>query len=84
MPDSCFSFCRSYGYIIEDTFLSSTKVIELGNFSCGRFIVVFSDLICIFAMWNYFSFPPIFHFDHGSGEFFFLDTKLQNYQLFDE
>ena len=43
-------------HIIEDTFLSSTKVIELDYFSCGRFIVVSQDTTaCVF------SFPKILH-----------------------
>ena len=46
-------------HIIEDTFLSSTKVIELDNFSCGRFIVVGQDTtVCVF------SFPKILHTIH--------------------
>ena len=46
-------------HIIEDTFLSSTKVIELDNFSCGRFIVVSQDTtVCVF------SFPKIQHTVH--------------------
>ena len=45
--------------IIEDTFLSSAKVIELDNFSCGRFIVVSQDtMVCVF------SFPKILHTIH--------------------
>ena len=43
-------------HIIEDTLLSSTKGIELDNFSCGRFIVVSEDTtVCVF------SFPMIQH-----------------------
>ena len=46
-------------HIIEDTFFSSTKVIELDNFSCGRFIVVSQDTtVCVF------SFPKILHTIH--------------------
>ena len=46
-------------HIIEDTFLSSAKVIELDNFSCGRFIVVGQDTtVCVF------SFPKIMHTIH--------------------
>ena len=46
-------------HIIEDTFLSSSKVIELDNFSCGRFIVVSQDTtVCVF------SFPKILHTIH--------------------
>ena len=45
--------------IIKDTFLSSTKVIELDNFSYGRFIVVSQDTtVCVF------SFPKILHTIH--------------------
>ncbi|CRH73615.1 Uncharacterised protein [Chlamydia trachomatis] len=46
-------------HIIEDTFLSSTKVIELDNFSCGRIIVVSRDTT-VFV----FSFPKILHAIH--------------------
>ena len=47
-------------YIIEYTFLSSTKVIELDNFSCGRFIVVSQDTtVCVF------SFPKVLHTIHS-------------------
>ena len=46
-------------HIIEDTFLSSAKIIELDNFSCGRFIVVGQDTtVCVF------SFPKILHTIH--------------------
>ena len=46
-------------HIIEDTFLSSTKVIELDNFSYGRFIVVSQDTtVCVF------SFPKILYTIH--------------------
>ena len=46
-------------HIIKDTFLSSTKVIELDNFSYGRFIVVSQDTtVCVF------SFPKILHTIH--------------------
>ena len=46
-------------HIIEDTFLSSTKVIELDNFSYGRIIVVSQDTtVCVF------SFPKILHTIH--------------------
>ena len=46
-------------HIIEDTFLSSTKVIELDYFSCGRFIVVSQDTtVCVF------SFPKILYTIH--------------------
>ena len=46
-------------HIIEDTFLSSTNVIELDNFSCGRFIFVSQDTtVCVF------SFPKIQHTIH--------------------
>ena len=46
-------------HIIEDTFLSSTKVIELDYFSCGSFIVVSQDTtVCVF------SFPKILHTVH--------------------
>ena len=46
-------------HIIEDTFLSSTKVIELENLSCGRFIVVSQyTMVCVF------SFPKILHTIH--------------------
>ena len=50
---------ESIVHIIEDTFLSSTKVIELDNFSYGRFIVVSQDTtVCVF------SFPKILHTIH--------------------
>ena len=43
-------------HIIEYTFLSSTKVRELDNFSCGRFIVVSQDTtVCVF------SYPRVLH-----------------------
>ena len=46
-------------HIIEDTFLFSTKVIELDNFSYGRIIVVSQDTtVCVF------SFPKILHTIH--------------------
>ena len=46
-------------HIIEDTFLSSTKVIEPDNFSYGRIIVVSQDTtVCVF------SFPKILHTIH--------------------
>ena len=46
-------------HVIEDTFLSSTKVIELDYFSCGRFIVVSQETtVCVF------SFPKILHTVH--------------------
>ncbi|KXA31747.1 hypothetical protein HMPREF3226_02890, partial [Prevotella corporis] len=46
-------------HIIEDTFLSSTKVIEPDNFSYGRIIVVSQDTtVCVF------SFPKILHTSH--------------------
>ena len=47
-------------HIIEDTFFSSTKVIELDNFSCGRFIVVSQDtMVCVF------SYPKVLHIIHS-------------------
>ena len=46
-------------HIIEDTFFSSTKVIELENLSCGRFIVVSQDTTV-----SVFSFPKILHTIH--------------------
>lgn len=46
-------------FSLIDTFLSSTKVIELENLSCGRFIVVSQDTtVCVF------SFPKILHTIH--------------------
>ena len=57
--------CRSFGYQYSEiirwilSFLSSTKVIELDNFSCGRFIVVGQDTT-VFV----FSFPKILHTIH--------------------
>ena len=46
-------------HIIEYTYLSSTKVRELDNFSCGRFIVVSQDTtVCVF------SFPKILYTIH--------------------
>ena len=46
-------------HIIEDMFFSSTKVIELDNFSCGRFIVVSQDTtVCVF------SYPKVLHTIH--------------------
>lgn len=47
-------------HIIEDMFFSSTKVIELDNFSCGRFIVVSQDTtVCVF------SYPRVLHTIHS-------------------
>lgn len=47
-------------HIIEYTFLSSTKVRELDNFSCGRFIVVSQDTtVCVF------SYPRVLHTIHS-------------------
>ena len=46
-------------HIIEYTFLSSTKVRELDNFSYGRFIVVSQDTtVCVF------SYPKVLHTIH--------------------
>ena len=47
-------------HIIEYTYLSSTKVRELDNFSCGRFIVVSQDTtVCVF------SYPKVLHIIHS-------------------
>ena len=46
-------------FSLIDTFLSSPKVIEFENLSCGRFIVVSQDTtVCVF------SFPKILHTIH--------------------
>ena len=56
-------------HIIEDTFLSSTKVIELDNFSCGRFIVVSQDTtVCVFSFQRSAHRPSVSVFEsHKSG-----------------